>query len=183
MTAPAVARTAALLVGGTVAAGLAVAATAFCPAVDRAPTPPAQVFAAPSDRDVLRAAAGGTPVSVQRDAAGVLVMVLPGAYDGRTVEQVVAPPPSFPAGSPALLGGAAVLMVAGAGLRVRGRRTGRLFAAAGTGAAGTTGVVQLLAGTVPAVLGGAAGWLALGCTALGWAALASVRVGGFVPGR
>lgn len=181
MTAPAVARTAALLVGGTVAAGLAVAATAFCPAVDRAPTPPAQVFAAPSDRDVLRAAAGGTPVSVQRDAAGVLVMVLPGAYDGRTVEQVVACPTAvLPRG---LTGAAGRCRGAHGGrCRARGRRTGRLFAAAGTGAAGTTGVVQLLAGTVPAVLGGAAGWLALGCTALGWAALASVRVGGFVPG-
>jgi len=76
----------------------------YLPTPDVVATPAGEVVPAPSDRDILRAAAQGLAPSVQRDpVTGGLVMVLAGRYDRRTIEQLAPAPPAFPAATPVLL--------------------------------------------------------------------------------
>lgn len=135
----------ALLLGGVGAGALAVLAVASAPGAEVVAAAPDEVVPAPSDRDILRAAAIGSRVSVERDAAGALIMVLPGSHDARTVEQVIPAPGGPPPGSAPLLGlGSGLLLLAAAVLlRRRAARIGLLVAAA-VGCCGAVGLVSLL---------------------------------------
>lgn len=134
----------ALLLGGMGAAVLAGLAAATAPGPEVVAAAPDEVVPAPSDRDILRAAAIGSRVSVQRDAAGALIMVLPGSYDARTVEQVVPAPTAPPPGSAPLLGLGSGLLLLAAAARARGRSGAGLLAAVSVGCCGAVGLVSLL---------------------------------------
>lgn len=134
-----------LLLGAVGAGSLAVLAEISTPGVEMVPAAPDEIVPAPSDRDILRAAAIGSRVSVQRDAAGALVMVLPGSFDARTVEQVVPAPAGPPAGSALLLGLGSGLLLIAAVTRARGRTRGAgVLAAAAAGCCGAVELVALL---------------------------------------
>lgn len=162
----------ALLLSGGGAAALASSAAVSAPAAEVVAPAPDEVVPAPSDRDVLRAAAIGTRVSVQRDAAGALVMVLPGTYDARTVEQVVPAPASLPPGTAWLLAVAAGLAVGAGGLRAARHRWAWGPAGVAAGLLAATGTIVVLASTAAAVAAGV-----LACAALAGAGLAGCRGG------
>lgn len=108
------------------------------PTPDVVATPAGEVVPAPSDRDILRAAAQGLAPSVQRDpVTGGLVMVLAGRYDRRTIEQLAPAPPAFPAATPVLLTVSAMALGTAAAGRWRGHaRAGPALAAGGLGRPG-----------------------------------------------
>jgi hypothetical protein len=134
----------ALLLGGVGAGSLAVVAARAAPGTEVVAAAPDEIVPAPSDRDVLRASAIGSRVSVERDATGALIMVLPGSYDASTVEQVVPAPAAPPPGSALLLGLGSGLLLVAAALRVRGTAGASLLAAAAVGCCGAVGLVALL---------------------------------------
>jgi hypothetical protein len=134
-----------LLLSGVGTGSLAILAAVSAPGAEVVAAAPDEIVPAPSDRDILAAAAAGSTVSVERDAAGALVMVLPGRYDARTVEQVVPAPAAPPPGTALLLGLGSGLLLLAAAARVRARtaRVG-LLAAAAAGCCGAVGLVVLL---------------------------------------
>jgi hypothetical protein len=162
------------LLTAVVVAGLAAVTASDLHPPDVLATPAGEVVPAPSDRDILRAAAQGLAPSVQRDpVTGGLVMVLAGRYDGRTIEQLAPAPSAFPAATPVLLAVSATALGTAAVGRWRGHaRAGPTLAALAAGGLGATGVVGLLAGSPPGVMGAVSASLVLACAAVAAASAA-----------